>query len=279
MSAKHILIVDDDSELLQGLKLRLEAMGFLVSTAENGLDAVLKFSKTPPDLFIVDIGLPEADGFKVLIHLRSKGYKNVPVIVYTGRSDNETKQLCEKMGASFVSKELKWEEQLLPLIAEVLVEDNSSTALTPKALPDSPNGSPPTVLLIDDDQDITRAMGQRLRKYQIHTVEATAGAEGFNMALKHMPDIIITDYSMPEGGADYLIMRLRQCSATKHIPVFVLTGKTVAGEKDHALSRELLSRGGVAAFLTKPIDFEDLLGVINPYLQAPRVQEHLQASL
>lgn len=81
--SKHILLVDDDALLRRSLAFNLEQAGYHASTAANAEDALALARRDPPDLVLLDIGLPGMDGLDALRHL--KGQINVPVIFLTAR--------------------------------------------------------------------------------------------------------------------------------------------------------------------------------------------------
>jgi CheY-like chemotaxis protein len=78
----YILIIEDDPYILKMYKLKLEIEGFKVETAVNGKLGVEAVKKNVPDLILLDILMPEMDGFEVLDHLKaSQKTKEVPVLV------------------------------------------------------------------------------------------------------------------------------------------------------------------------------------------------------
>lgn len=81
----RILIVEDCEDLREMMALRLRRRGFAASTAEDVASAVAEIEKGAPDVILLDIGLPGADGYVLLDHLRAKDL-GVPVIVMTGYS-------------------------------------------------------------------------------------------------------------------------------------------------------------------------------------------------
>jgi two-component system, OmpR family, alkaline phosphatase synthesis response regulator PhoP len=82
---KKLLIVEDNTELLELLRLGIKAAGFSVTTATNGLEALKKARLVSPDLIVLDLVLPELDGFAVCEALRRDPVMTaVPVIVLTG---------------------------------------------------------------------------------------------------------------------------------------------------------------------------------------------------
>jgi two-component system KDP operon response regulator KdpE len=79
----RILVVDDDPHLLRALRITLSARGYDVVTAADGATALAAASRTPPDLVILDLGLPDLDGVAVAEGLR--GWSTAPIIVLSAR--------------------------------------------------------------------------------------------------------------------------------------------------------------------------------------------------
>ncbi|MDD5749647.1 MAG: response regulator [Patescibacteria group bacterium] len=101
MEDKKILIVEDDEFLLQMYTTKLELEGFGVVEATNGREAIKVAKKEKPDLILLDLNLPEIDGFEVLKQLRQdEETKEVKVIVLTNYSQKEHIDRCLELGAS-----------------------------------------------------------------------------------------------------------------------------------------------------------------------------------
>ena len=95
-----ILIVDDDLDILELLKMNLEPEGYNVRTANDGESAVQSASMNPPDLILLDVMMPHKDGFQVIEELKNIEHtKNVPVILVTARGQTEDKVLGLDTGA------------------------------------------------------------------------------------------------------------------------------------------------------------------------------------
>ena len=98
--AETILIVDDDLDILELLKMNLEPEGYNVRTANDGESAVQSACANPPDLILLDVMMPHKDGFQVIEELKNiKDTKNVPVILVTARGQTEDKVLGLDTGA------------------------------------------------------------------------------------------------------------------------------------------------------------------------------------
>ncbi len=104
MHAAKILIVDDDPDLRQALRLRLRANHYDTVHATDGYSAIAAAYKERPDLILLDLGLPAGDGFIVLDRLQQDDkLSSIPVIVLTARDPqgNESRALHEGAVAFF----------------------------------------------------------------------------------------------------------------------------------------------------------------------------------
>ncbi len=90
--AETILVVDDDLDILELLKMNLEPEGYDVQTASDGESAVQSASTDPPDLILLDVMMPHKNGFQVIEELKDiQETKNVPIILVTARGQTEDK--------------------------------------------------------------------------------------------------------------------------------------------------------------------------------------------
>ena len=93
----RILAVDDEVNILELVKLYLEREGYQVETASRGGDAIAKLNAVNPDLVILDLMLPDIDGFEVCRQIRSKS--RVPILMLTARKEDIDKVVGLEMGA------------------------------------------------------------------------------------------------------------------------------------------------------------------------------------
>jgi two-component system KDP operon response regulator KdpE len=130
MSAGHVLVVDDEPQLLRALRINLRARGFDVTTASNGAGALEAAAKVSPDVIVLDLGLPDMDGFTVLHGLR--GWSTVPVIVLSARTDAADKVTALDAGADdYVTKPFGMEELLARLRAAIRRGASAAPAPSP----------------------------------------------------------------------------------------------------------------------------------------------------
>ena len=97
MSLGKVLVVDDDNNICELLKLYLEKEGYGVMVSHDGDEAVLKFNTLHPDIVLLDIMLPGLDGWQVCREIRKKS--NVPIIMITAKSETFDKVLGLELGA------------------------------------------------------------------------------------------------------------------------------------------------------------------------------------
>jgi len=95
---KKILIIEDEQDLIKGLKLNLSDEGYDVGWAVNGVEGLRKAVEEAPDLIILDIMLPEMDGLEVCRKLRQKNI-NIPVIMLTAKGGEIDKVVGLEIGA------------------------------------------------------------------------------------------------------------------------------------------------------------------------------------
>ncbi len=112
----RVLVVDDEPQLLRALSINLRARKYEVHTAATGTDALATAAAHPPDLVILDLGLPDMDGTEVVSGLR--GWTAVPILVLSGRSDSADKVDALDAGADdYVTKPFGMDELLARLRA------------------------------------------------------------------------------------------------------------------------------------------------------------------
>ncbi|NOZ05172.1 MAG: response regulator transcription factor [Chloroflexi bacterium] len=139
-SRKHILVVDDEPRMVRFIRLNLEADGYWVSEASDGLEALQRVREHLPDLVVLDVAMPGLDGFETLAEIRK--VSEVPVIMLTVRGEEGDRIRGLELGADdYVTKPFSPRE-LASRIKAVL----RRTAMMPPA--------DRTVLVIDDDLSI-----------------------------------------------------------------------------------------------------------------------------
>jgi len=110
-SPKKILIADDEKAIAKALALKLTKAGFATEVAVNGVEAIDKIKATKFDLIVLDLIMPEKDGFAVLEYMRTKKI-NYPVLVASNLSQEEDLKRAKDLGAIdyFIKSNLSLQE-------------------------------------------------------------------------------------------------------------------------------------------------------------------------
>lgn len=120
------------------------------------------------------------------------------------------------------------------------------------------------VLVVDDEQDVAKALKVRLKANGYHVVLASDSIQAFTMANKERPDLIILDIMIPGGGGFIVAERLKQSQATHRIPIIFLTGIPGGEERAYKL--------GASGYVMKPYHPDELLETIHRALEKNRRQ-------
>src|ERR1700690_222809 len=118
------------------------------------------------------------------------------------------------------------------------------------------------IMVVDDDPDLRQALSLRLRPKHFDTFSVGDGYSAIAMALKEKLHLIILDLGLPAGDGFAVLKNLQQYPALAGIPVIVLTARDPEGNGKRTLE------SGAPPFFQKPVDNEELLGVIRASLQA-----------
>ncbi len=129
----RLLVVEDDPNILELLSASLRFAGFTVSTATNGADAVSAARADKPDLMVLDVMLPDLDGFEVIRRLRDNGVRT-PVVFLTARDGTEDKVRGLTLGGDdYVTKPFSLEEltaRIRAVLRRTIGEQEDTSRLT-----------------------------------------------------------------------------------------------------------------------------------------------------
>jgi signal transduction histidine kinase len=121
-----------------------------------------------------------------------------------------------------------------------------------------------TILYIEDDPGSQLLVKRALSFAGFNVLVASRGLEGIDMAIKHLPDLILTDINLPDLSGRELTTRLRGDARFRTTPIVALTALSQAGEREKALA------AGADGYLTKPIDIDKLPGQVDRFMKGER---------
>jgi pilus assembly protein CpaE len=134
--ADKLLIVDDEADTLRLVSLMLERQGYEVMTAENGRVALEKIEESKPDLILLDIMMPEIDGFEVARRLRGDPEtEDIPIIMFTAKTQVEDKITGLESGADVYLTKPTQPRELFAQVKAVLARSQKTRTTTPAPTP------------------------------------------------------------------------------------------------------------------------------------------------
>lgn len=244
MSKKmQILLVDDETDLINVIKFHLLKRGYEVVTAGNGREAFERLKSFVPDLIILDVNMPEMGGLEFYRqNLTSYGRPKHPVLFLTARDSLET--LLEEVGANgFLSKPF----EMVDLIAAI--ERIMSTQKN--------NG---LVFLLDLEENVFAqniCQGLRSQRYEVVFVEDFKVLEG--RAAARRPDFILLEYMQEGIKGDELIRDIKNSSSLKTVPLLVYSYSGFEAYRGKSL------QAGADVYLGKPADYKIFVEAIEKF--------------
>lgn len=267
----RILIVEDSEAATIQLRFALESAGFCVDAVSGGRHALSYLKTHVPDGIILDLMMPEVDGFDVLQAVRtSRLTERVPVMVMTAKtlSPGEHDRLRALEVNHLVQKGDVEQHELLRRIYEMLgafslFKPDAASAAPP--LEDASWQGDGSVLVIEDNPDnlvtLRAVLGESFR-----LVEATDGESGLVLAQKGSPSLVLLDMHLPGMDGFTVLRRLKENRSTAAIPVAALTASAMAGDRDK------LMQAGCVAYLSKPYQPEELQELVSKFVAAGAAQ-------
>jgi CheY-like chemotaxis protein len=237
---KKILIVDDEADIRDIVRLYLTEEGFRVIEATNGQEAILKAQAERPDLIVLDIMMPGINGFEVAKHLKDDpNTKDIPIVILSVLAqDSQYRQGI----LDYISKPFR-QEDLIAMVRRIFGKAATGGHDVVR-----------TVLVVDDDPDIVDIICLCLRDNNIRPEKAYNGVEAIEK-IKTIPvDLVLCDINMPGMNGFEVIKALKANPATNDIPIVVLTGTHISEDDKH----QGLTMG-VSKYLTKPFSADDLV--------------------
>ncbi len=117
---KKILVVDDDPSILKLAKSILTQAGYEVATAADGIDGMVQVKEQKPDFIVLDVMMPELNGYDVCHKLKfDSPFKDIPILLLTARDEELDPRVGEMMGISYLQKPIN-REVLLAQIKQIL---------------------------------------------------------------------------------------------------------------------------------------------------------------
>jgi len=254
-----IIMVDDVSFTLISTKERLKQQ-YDIYPAQTVEILFEMLENVFPDLILLDINMPEVDGYEAIKRLKDDpAYKDIPVVFLTARNDKHSIKKGMKLGAAdFVIKPFN-DNELIKCIDHQLA-------------PGSINAVIPVILAVDDNTSILQAVNSMLEdSYKVYTLPEP---EKLQTLLQHItPDLFILDCNMPVLNGFELVPIIRDIPDHEETPIVFLTSD---GTPDNVFVATNL---GASGFIVKPIDKDILREKVASYLADFMIRRRVRTSV
>ncbi|MEA2021420.1 MAG: response regulator, partial [Candidatus Caldatribacteriota bacterium] len=277
--APKILMVEDNKDTIIQVKMVLEKEGYIVDFAEGGKAALDYVKHTIPDGIILDLMMPEIDGFEVLENIRSTSRTaKIPVLILTAK--DLTREDFKKLGAnniqqllfkgavnkdelifktkSMIGNESKDFKKVKEIEKKEIKKDKKSALPRVKVFPK--REGLPTILIAEDNPDNMITV-EAILKDKYNLIEAVDGEAALDKIKSNLPELVLMDIALPKMDGLKVVKFLKDEKTTKDIPVIALTAKVMKGD------REKIIAAGCNDYIPKPIDPEKMLRKINKWIK------------
>lgn len=267
-----VLLIEDDHGSRRAVSALLSNDKTRVLTAETGEEALDILQQESIDCIVLDLSLPDTDGIEFLKKLRKLGAPggagiHPPVVIYTGRDlSKEEHQTLSEAAQSVVIKGAASPERLLDEVVLFLHSVESQLPEQQRQIVARLHGGPDAfagrkVLLVDDDMRNTFAIGSILKKRGFDIVTADNGLVAIER-LQASPDIeiVLMDVMMPVMDGLEATRTIRAQERFKDLPIIALTARAMPEDRRKCLD------AGASDYLSKPIDNEQLMGMLKVWL-------------
>ena len=235
---KIILIIEDEEALRRALEKKLQADGYTVITAENGQQGLDAVRDKKPDLVLLDILMPEVDGFQVLESLSADGLlPALPVVIVSNSGQPVEIDRAMKLGARDYMVKAQFDPQeVLDKVHQVLGDKPSNqaeiaTEINSPAVAVASNATSTghRVLVVEDDQFLRELLERKLKSEGFAVETAIEGESALSKVKSFNPEIVLLDVILPGVDGFSILEQLKADPTLVGIPVVMLTN---LGQKD-----------------------------------------------
>ncbi len=260
VDGKTILLVDDSEPAIIQIKDFLEESGYQILVANDGAGALNLIAQTIPDAMILDLMMPDIDGFAVLKSLRNaEPTAHIPVLVLTAKhiTKDDLKELKRNNVHQLIQKGDVKREELISAVASMVSTEVKEQQVPIRRLQQI--DGKPTVLIIEDNPDNMITVKAILAN-DFKIIEAVAGEEGILVAKKFKPNLILMDIALPSMDGIEAFKTIHADAELEYIPVIALTASAMTTDRETILAH------GFDAYIAKPIDDKEFYHTINEVL-------------
>lgn len=259
-----ILIVDDEPKNVKLLAARLSRSPFRLEKAYSGREAIKKVQTILPDLILLDVMMPQMDGYEVTRHLKSDSeFSQIPIILVTSLDGKEDKIKGMLAGADeFLTKPVHTLELMARIKSMIRLKqyqeqlsnrrESKSHFSSNTPLPDEPEILRSRILIVEDSDIDLKMIKKNINGVDADIVEANSGEEALQLAQNESIDLILLDIMLPGINGYEVCNRLKSQDQTADIQIVLITCMNDLESRIRGV--EL----GCDDFLIKPVDGREL---------------------
>jgi CheY-like chemotaxis protein len=258
-----VLVVDDtdDNRLLYATTIA-EA-GYAVEEASNGAEALAKVGARRPDVVVMDLSMPNIDGWEATRRIKADpSTAGIVVVALTAHASRFGLEDASIAGAEAVLTKPCLPEHLLGVIEALLPVAPPVTSAKPPNAPLHPGAAKKRLLVIEDAPDGSASYARTLRHEGFDVATAATVEEALDGGSRLAPDLVVLDCSLSDGSGLELLQRWRRSRDVRQIPVVIVTAHAGRGELATAAAC------GASGIVMKPCSGEALAAYIARVLLA-----------
>ena len=238
---KTILLIDDEINLQQLVKIALKSKGYHVETANNGLEGLEKLKTLKPDLIILDMNMPKMGGLEFYQKIcEDGGHPKHPVLVLTARANME--QLFKELNIDgFMAKPFEVDELLEE--ADTIIKKYAGVAKTIRV---AQGDQPFKVSIAENDQQAFNKIGSVFLNAGYVVNPARNGTEAIERISATVPDVALIKLGLVDIPGDMVILKLKHMAKTQNVKFILYTDKTA--EKG-IVSEKIGQKEGIDSFI------------------------------
>jgi len=253
----HILVVDDDPDIVNLFAHVLEPDGYQVVTVLTGRKAIQAVRQQSFGLIYLDLVLPDISGPETLKAIRQID-DTARVVVITGNQESNLLQEILEIGPFTVL--------VKPFGTNEIIETAKLCARRCHRLEEHEGVvmSGERILYIEDNLENRTLVKRILEAESFVILEADDGPSGMRVAEQEAPALILMDINLPEIDGYEVTAKLRQIPSLAHVPIVALTANVLKGDRERSLA------AGCDGYIQKPVDVDLLPAQIAAFLRAGR---------
>jgi len=254
----NILIVDDDVPTLNLMKEAVIQLGFNAIAESHSSKVIGMIQDKNLDLAIVDLEMPEVNGFELIKHIKSNSkFTNLPIIIYTGKENyQEDLKKIDGLFAELLEKKSTNIEDLSATISAMI--NRYEEPSTPEEL--ITKSDIIKILLVEDYKHSQIIVTRLLKKNNFENIVVVEnGAEALEESKKQKYDLILMDMQMPVMNGFEATEKIRHLPDYKDTPIIALTAFAMKGDREKCLE------AGATDYIPKPIDSTEFIAKVKYY--------------